>query len=148
MERPQPPSAEALADLRNAEMQKILELPRNQKRARLRIRHNPNSRPFSRVRSGVPTGTTSHFRQWMAALGVRSTLQSMRLDALADSPQTGRVASTLAIIRVNSSIKSVWDLSQASVEDLLSIPQIGPARLAEIEAYLKGRNVALKWTAA
>jgi hypothetical protein len=84
----------------------------------------------------------------MAALGIRSALQGMKLDDLADSPQTGRVASTLAIIRVNSRIKSVWDLSQASVEQLLSIPQIGPARLAEIETYLKGRNVPLKWTAA
>jgi hypothetical protein len=148
MERPQPPSAEELAELRKAEMKKIMELPRSQKRARLRIRHNGNTRPFSRVRSGVRTGTTSHFREWMAALGIRSALQGMKLDDLADSPQTGRVASTLAIIRVNSRIKSVWDLSQASVEQLLSIPQIGPARLAEIETYLKGRNVPLKWTAA
>lgn len=148
MQKAEMPTAEQIKAAREAELKKIMSLPRKDKRARLRIRQPWSSSSHGRVRSGVPTGTTPHFRAWMADLRAKSILQSMRLDGLADAPQPGRVASTLAIIRVNSRMRSVWDLSQARIEDLLRIPQIGPARLAEIEQYLKGRNVPVAWTAA
>jgi hypothetical protein len=101
-----------------------------------------------RAPSRTRTGTTTHFRLWMADLQLKSTLQRMKLDALADQPQPGKVASSLAIIRVNSSIRSVWDLAMAELAELLSIPQIGPARLAEIEQYLLSQNVKPRWTTA
>lgn len=140
-------SPEEIEQARNDRMEKINSMHRKEKRANLRIRHMPLSRPFSRVRSGVPTGTTPHFRAWMADLSARSVLQGMKLDYLADS-LTGQLASTFAILRVSGRIKNVWQLSQTSADALLSIPQIGPAQLAAVETYLNRRNVPLKWTVA
>lgn len=128
-------------------LRKIMELPRNERRSMLRTRQVRSSSLFSRVRSGVPTGTTPHFRRWMAELGNKSLLQGMKLDAMADQLD-GRLASTLALLRVSGGIRNVYQLSQKSVEELLSVSQVGPARLAEVEQYLTSKNVPLNWTAA
>lgn len=140
------PSAEEIAEMKKEQLRKIMALPRKEKRSRLRIRQPWSSSSHGRVRSGVPTGQTPWFRMWMADLAARSALQSMKLDALAEGP-SGKLASTFAILYVSGKIKNVWQLSQASVEDLLRIPQIGPARLELVEKYLISKNVPLKWTA-
>lgn len=103
----------------------------------------------SRARSGRPTGTTPHFREWQADLQVRSQLQRMRIDQMADSLASTEpaVAGALAIIRVNSSIKSVWDLARSRRSDLLAIRDIGPKRLEVLQTYFRGKRVALDWAA-
>lgn len=130
---------------RNLEMQKIMELPREQKRARLRIRHGAHSRPFARVRSGRPTGQTAHFAKWMADLRAVTSLRRLKLDRLADD-LTGDLAAAFAILRVNGGIKTIYDLTQCDVHHLLSVQQIGPKRLALVEKFLRERNVNPAWT--
>lgn len=144
---------EALEQLHEMQLKKIQELPRKEKRAKLRIRHGAIDRPHARVRSGSRTGTSAHFAEWKAANGVRSALQRTKLDKLADALNNEerpnlRLASTIAIIRVNSPIKSVWDLARSDLSTLLAIPQIGPARLETVEKYLRGQNVVVDWTVA
>lgn len=125
-------------------LSKIMEMSRPERRRHL---HYRSAAPHRRVRSGVPTGTTPHFRAWMADLDRKRILHGMKLDHLADTLD-GRLASTFALLRVGGRIRNVYQLSQANLADLLSIPQVGPARLAEVEKYLNGKRVELNWTAA
>lgn len=123
-------------------------LTRFQRRAALRsvahaagINRAPGS---SRVRSGIPTGTTSHFRMWMADLSTRSALQRLKLNTLAENTE-GRLARGLALLYVGG-VKNVLDLSQARVEDMLDMQGIGIATLDVVEKYLLERQVTPRWT--
>ena len=105
-----------------------------------------DSRPYARFRSGIPTGTTPHFRLWMADLALKSTLQKARLVTLAaDSRTDSKVAAGYAMLA--GKFKTVWGLVNASREDLLKVPGIGPARLRTIHADLTAHNVKTKWSA-
>lgn len=144
MERQEPNAQEA----KDAKLQKILTLPRKDKRARLRIRHGAIKRPFARVRSGVRTGTTPHFALWMADLSALRALQRIKLDVLADSDATpGNVAQAFALLYVGG-VKNVADLSRADVGRLLAIDGIGLKRLEAVEKYMTERHVGLAWTSA
>jgi hypothetical protein len=93
------------------------------------------------------TGTTPHFRMWMADLALKSSLQKTRLNKIVASeqgagPKTGAVYALLAPV-----YKNVYALTQANREDLLAVKGIGPAKLALVEADLKSHNVAVRWAA-
>lgn len=128
------------------QLSKIMSMDRRNKRARLRIRHNANRRPFARVRSGLPTGTTPHFRAWMADLSAKSALQSLKTAALAES-LSGDLASAMALLHVGG-YRNVWAVARADIADLLRLNGIGIKRLEKVEEYLTARRVPLKWTAA
>lgn len=137
-------SAATAQEEKAEQMEKINSLPRKAKRASLRIRHGANRQPFARFRSGIPTGTTAHFRAWMADLSVRSAMERLKLNALAESAES-KVAGPLAMLYVGG-FKSVWDVARADVNALLAVRGIGPAGLDHVETYLKARNVKLAWT--
>lgn len=126
------------------QMAKIEAMPRKEKRARLRIRHGANRRPFARPRSGLATGTTAHFRMWMADLNIRSAMERLKLNHLAENAES-KVAGPFALLYVGG-FKSVWDVARADVSALLAVRGIGPVSLEHVETYLKARNVKLAWT--
>ena len=102
----------------------------------------------ARVRSGIRTGTTKHFRMWMADLQLKSTLQKTSLADLADHTHVGTLCrSAFAIMFVNG-IRNVYDLTQADLAVLLRLPDIGPKKLEAVEKYLLANNVKTKWTVA
>lgn len=123
---------------------KIMAMARKDRRRHLRIRHGADRRPFARVPSGVRTGTTKHFSMWMADLSIRSAMQRLKLNALAESAES-KVAGPLAMLYVGG-FKSVWDVARADVNALLAVRGIGPVSLDAVETYLKARNVKLAWT--
>jgi hypothetical protein len=96
------------------------------------------------ARTGMRTGTTPHFALWMADLKQKSALQKLKLNKLIEHlpDQEHGVLAPLRACHV-AGIKSVWDLSQTKP----NAKGIGPKRLAEIEAYLKSKDIPLKWTA-
>lgn len=148
METAKAPTAQDVAAEKQKQLDKIMAMTRRDRRPRLRIRHGASSRPFSRVRSGTPTGTTSHFRQWMLDLQAHSALQRLKLDALADAAATpGTVAQAFALLYLGK-YKSVAAVQRATIEQLLAVPGIGLKRLEAVEKYLTDRNVPLAWTAA
>lgn len=146
MQQAQPLSREEIEEHRKAELKKIMELPRKEKRARLRIRQPWPTSAHGRVRSGIRTGTTPHFAAWMADLNVARVLHGIKLDTLADQLE-GRLASTFAVLRVSGGYKNVLQLSKADVADLLRIPSIGIKSLEAVEDYLNSRRVRVHWTA-
>ena len=110
----------------------------------------PGSSPHARFRSGIPTGTTPHFRMWMADLRLKSALQKTKLISLASATATEpKAAAGYAMIATSRGlrIKSVWDLVNRKRSELLDIPGIGPARLRALHADLVKHNVQPKWSA-
>lgn len=109
-----------------------------------RRRHLPVAdRP--RIRTSAPTGTTAHFKAWMADLRAKSVLQRMKLDNLASRIEDGQTAGAFALLFVGG-VRSVWDLSQLSTDQVLAVRDVGIERAAAAENYLRGRNVPLKWS--
>lgn len=101
----------------------------------------------ARVRSGVRTGRTKHFQLWMADLSMKSALQKTSTADLADHDGVPPLAQSAFALAFMDGIKNVWDLTQANIERLLSIPQIGPKNLEAVEQYLLEHNVKPSWTA-
>lgn len=97
-----------------------------------------------RRKPGKRTGTTAHFAAWQAEGRVKSILQRMKTGALADSLE-GRVATGFALLSVGG-FKNVWDVSQATMEQLLAVRGIGITSIGYVEEYLTGAQVALKWS--
>lgn len=125
---------------------KIEAMHRPHRRALLRQRHGADSRPFARQRSGLPTGTTPHFKLWMADLRMQSNLQKLKLDSLADATGTpSTIASSFALLYIGG-IKNVYQLATAPIERLLKVRGIGIKRLEAIEAELLKRHVKTSWT--
>lgn len=104
--------------------------------------HRISGRPG---KAGKRTGTTPHFAAWKAEGRIKSILQRTKTASLADSLE-GRVASAFAVLSVGG-VKNVWDVSQASIEQLLAVRGIGLASLGYVEEYLAGKDVQLAWTA-
>lgn len=100
-----------------------------------------------RVRSGVRTGTTPHFKLWMADLKLKSALQKTSTSALADHDRTPPLAASAYALMFIAGIKNVYDLTQVSLADLLRINGIGPKKLEAVEAHLLENNVKSSWTA-
>jgi hypothetical protein len=99
----------------------------------------------ARIRSGVRTGTTPHFRLWMADLQMRSALQKTRTGVLAEHVDEPLVSSAMALFTV-AGIRNVWALIRADKADLLQVKGIGPNRLKAVEKYLIDHNVKPSWT--
>jgi len=99
-----------------------------------------------RIRSGVRTGTTPHFRLWMADLNMRSVLQKTRTAALAEHVDNPLVSSAMALFTV-AGIRNVWALIRADKATLLQVKGIGPNRLKAVEKYLIDHNVKPSWSA-
>lgn len=144
MERPEATKAHEEA---KEQLDKIASLNRRNRRTMLRKQHSLRNRPFARVTSGTPTGTTPHFRLWKADLLSHSILQGLKLDKLADDIEDAKVAGGMALLYLGG-VKNVADLKRRKVEDLLAIDRIGLDRLEAVETYLRERNVALNWTTA
>lgn len=120
----------------------------NRKQKRHIIRHRPGimQAPGSaRVRSGIRTGTTKHFKMWMADLAAHSALQRLNTSVLAESIEEPQAAGGMALLWIGG-FRNVWSLSQAPVEKLLKVRGIGVKRLAAVEKYLRDRQVPLRWT--
>jgi hypothetical protein len=126
------------------ELERIKSLPRKQKRAKLRIRHGNLTRNHSRVRSGLPTGSTLHFARWMAELEFKSALQRIKLDAIAATHAEPQTVAAYALA-YKAGYRSVWDLKQATKSQMLDITGMGPVRLRTLSADLKSRNVQVNW---
>lgn len=112
-------------------------------------RHRPGieTAPGSaRVRSGIRTGTTPHFRLWMADLQMRSVLQKTRTAALAEHVDNALVSSAMALFTV-AGIRNVWALIRANRDDLLAVRGMGPGRLKAVHTYLIEHNVKPSWSA-
>ena len=122
------------------QLEKIQSMNRREKRSMLR------DRPNARVRSGAATGSTPHFKAWMADLSAKSALQRLKTADLAEST-SGDLASAWALLSVGG-LKSVWDVSQTHLGRLMVVNGIGLKRLEKVEEYLKARRVPLKWTTA
>lgn len=99
----------------------------------------------SRVRSGIRTGTTPHFKLWMADLSMRSALQKTRTAALAEHIDDAQVSSAMALFHVGQ-IRNVWTLIRADKARLLAVKGIGPNRLKAVHAYLIEHDVKPSWT--
>ena len=99
-------------------------------------------RPQQRV--GRRTGKSVHFMNWKAEGAVKSALQRLKTEHLADSLD-GNLATAFALLSVGG-VKNVWDLANADVEKLLKVRGIGPTRLELVEAYLKAKDVTVTWT--
>jgi hypothetical protein len=102
----------------------------------------------ARVRSGIRTGTTPHFRLWMADLKLKSVLQKTSTADLADHTAVGALARSAFALVFVAGIRNVYDLTQADVADLLRINGIGVKKLEAVEAYLLEHNVKPRWTVA
>jgi hypothetical protein len=123
--------------------EKIEASNRKQKRRMLSIRHGQGGM-LSRFRSGVRTGTTPHFRMWMADLKMKSALQRTKTLEIAHNhpaPQTGAAY----LMAHRGGYRTIWSLVQASEADLLTIPQMGPVRVRLLKADLASRNVSVNW---
>jgi len=121
-------------------------------RRALASRHRVNSllqaAGSNRVRSGVRTGTTPHFRLWMADLKLKSVLQKTSLAALSEHTHVGALCRSAFALLFNAGIRNVFDLTQADVADLLRINGIGVKKLEAVEAYLLENKVKTRWTVA
>lgn len=108
------------------------------------------SKGWPQAPSRSRTGTPQHFRFWMADLSLRSALQKTKTAALAqalgDADQVG-IAMAYAILATDRRYRNVWQVSQASRQDLLAVKGIGPKRLETLHADLLARRVNPKWSA-
>lgn len=111
------------------------------------IRHGADQRPFARVRSGAPTGTTPHFKAWMADLDAGRQLYAIKLDHLADTLNIA-VAGIFATLFVKGKVRNVLQLSKMNIETLLPIVSGDLDGLAAVESYLNSKRVRLAWTTA
>lgn len=123
---------------------KIESMHRKEARKRIQIRHGADRRPFARFRSGLRTGTTPHFRLWMADLKIKPALKAIRLARIAEQHDAARLASSYAMLD-EGGFRTMLDLVQADARDLLAVKGIGPKRLEEVKADLATRNVAVQW---
>ena len=97
-----------------------------------------------RRRVGRRTGQPVHFLQWKAEGAVKSALQRMSTESMAEKLD-GALASAFALLAVGG-IRNVWDVANKPIEDLLAVKGIGLHRLSLVEAYLKSKDVSLTWT--
>jgi len=135
----------AIESLSPVEQHKMQDLNRTQQRKRLRIRHGASNRPFARIRSGVRTGTTPHFKMWMADVNLRRALQGTKIGYLADRHNDPSLALSYRLILRHGYLKTVWDLTQASKAQLHDTPGLGPVRIAALKADLAKRQVLVNW---
>lgn len=98
-------------------------------------------------RSGTRTGTTSHFAAWKAEGELKSILQRTKTAAVADSLPSAEngAAAGFALLSVGG-FKNLWDVSQATEQELLAVKGIGIVRLGFVADYLKGKGVDLAWS--
>jgi hypothetical protein len=89
-------------------------------------------------------GTTPHFAAWKAEGRIKSILQRAKTVSLADQLE-GSIAAAFALLSIGG-YKNLWDISQSTVGALLRVRGIGPARLADVENYLRDKGVTLAWT--
>jgi hypothetical protein len=102
----------------------------------------------ARIRSGIRTGTTKHFRLWMADLQLKSALQKTSTADLADQMHVSALCRSAFAIMFVHGIRNVYDLTRANVATLLKLPDVGPKKLEAVEAYLLEHNVKPSWTVA
>jgi hypothetical protein len=116
--------------------EKVQSLSRNQLRSYVVDHH----------RVGGRTGTTPHFAQWKAEGKVKSALQKLKTDRLADDISgADKAASGFALLYL-AGFKNVWQIAQAKRADLLDAKGVGIAMLGHVEDYLAARNVQLSWS--
>lgn len=99
---------------------------------------------FSRFLSGTKTGTTPHFKLWMADLNLKRALQNTSLASIADRHKDPKMATAYGML-VRHGFKTVWDLTQAKRGEIWDVPQFGPKRVAAVKADLAKNQVAVNW---
>lgn len=112
-------------------------------RHRVGIMQAPGS---ARVRSGIRTGRTKHFNLWMADLRMKSALQKTSTAALADHDGVPALAQSAFALMYIAGIRTVWDLTQVTIQRLLAIDGIGPKKAEAVEDYLLEHTVKPSWT--
>ena len=125
---------------------RVSKSPKHRKVQEKALRALPGQAPFARSRSGLRTGSTPHFAAWKAEGELRSKLQRMKTVALAEQIEENSIAIPFALLN-GGGFKTIWQVAQADLAELLAVPQMGPARLAKVETYLAGKRVPLNWTA-
>jgi hypothetical protein len=92
-----------------------------------------------------PTGraprTTGSRTHWVADMKRAKAVQ----DALRKLPTAGLTQDCPDLRLLARDFPNAWVLSQATVEALLAVRGVGPAKLRKIRAYLSRKNVACKW---
>jgi hypothetical protein len=148
MQKVQMPTAEAK---RREEEGKPLDLSRRGKRRIQRALDSHQSlqaQTSGRVRAGVRTGTTPHFKLWQADLKLKSTLQKTKTARLAELTLPGALVRSAFALLHNAGVKNVWAVTQLTIEQLLAIDGIGVKKAEALEAYLVANNVQPSWTTA
>lgn len=126
------------------ELSKIKALHRKERRRKLSIRHRGIMRPSFQARSGLPTGTTPHFKMWMADLKMMSALQRTRLLDLAEASKSPGAASAYMLCYKHG-FRNVFELTRADAPEMQDVAGLGPVRLSTLKADLAKANVAVAW---
>jgi DNA-directed RNA polymerase alpha subunit len=108
-----------------------------------KVQRNPEPRA-GQIRSGAPTGTTPHFKMWMADLNLKRALERTKLKSITAKHTDPVLINAYALLE-SGGFKTVWKLTQADARDLLRVKGIGPAKLEKVKADLAARNVAVRW---
>jgi hypothetical protein len=133
--------------LRQVKEKDLTPLPKNRKARRSIAKHGTGG-PLSRVPSRTRTGSTPHFKAWMADLKVKSALQKLSVASLAEHPDTPPLAANAYALLFVDGIKNVFDLTQATADRLLRVSGIGPKKLETVKSHLAENNVKTRWTVA
>jgi DNA uptake protein ComE-like DNA-binding protein len=118
--------------------------PKVGKHVRKQVTHERHSERLGRARSGAATGTTPHFKMWMADLNLKRALESTKLSQVAKKHTVPALALSYTLLH-EGGIKNVYRLTQADARDLLRISGIGPKRLEAVKADLASRHVSVRW---
>jgi hypothetical protein len=98
---------------------------------------------FSRFRSGLATGTTPHFKSWMAEKNMTHALRTARTSWVADNHPQGKVREAFGLVQTR--FPSILDLAHATKRQILSVEGVGPASAKRIHAYLISNRVQPNW---
>lgn len=119
------------------------ELLNRAQRRRFGERRTQPAPESSTARAPGQTRQPAWFREMNARFQLNRALQKIKTRALALDPELAPIRRQLAEIAAR--YPTVFKLCKADRIDLLQIEGVGPAGLARLEAYLRGREVAPKW---
>jgi hypothetical protein len=126
----------------------LKQIPKNRKGRRMLQRHRSGGAPNARVTSRTRTGSPVYFGAWMADLKVKSALQKTKTAKLAEHTHPGALVRSAFALLHNAGFKNVFQVTQMTIEQVLSIDGIGVKKAEALEAYLTENNVKTRWTAA
>lgn len=100
--------------------------------------------PSATISSGRPTGSTTHFKMWMADARLKSALQNTKVTRLAAQAEEARLVAAYQIL-ADAGFKNVFALTRATREQLLALKGFGPKRLDAVKFDLAAHQVQVNW---